>query len=614
MLNMEHGSGSLGSLILVVTISFVIPILLYHLRLRVIPVVVAEILAGILIGKSGLDLVGNDPWVELLSLLGFIYLMFLSGVEIDFSSFSKQKNSTLKKYRPMTVAVIIFLGIFVLSGVMSWGLVALGLVNRAFLTTLIIGTISLGVVVPVLKERKMLQSNLGQTLLLITVLADFFTMILLAFYVSFLSRNMTKLVFLLMFFLLVILIYQFVKRFASGKVFQVLGESSIQFGTRAIFTLIMAIVFLSESLGVENILGAFLAGMIVSLMRPKKEFIHQLESFGYGFLIPIFFVMVGAKLDLTYLFKDTKILMAIPLLLLVMFLAKMIPMLILRKWFSWRDVISSGILLSSKLSLVIAAATLALDLHIIGESFHGALIMVAILSCLLFPTLFNKLAPVVTENKQSIAIIGLNHITLPVAQDFMKEDMYLIRVFTANDFEESSRGHEPPISEFVQVLKKMTEPLLKQSGAFDADILVFATMDDAFNIHMARKLKAESDKRVLVRIESPETQREILNEGFEVFSTLYAARTVLRALIDSPGALKLLSEEEGTIFEVSIQHLPYRSTFLRQLPNLENLLILRIYRGQSYLIPHGNTEIRLGDRLLVSGPPEHIEAFRAAVS
>ena len=197
--------------------------------------------------------------------------MFLSGVEIDFSSFSKQKNTTLKKYQPMTVAIIIFLGIFVLSGVMSWGLVALGLVNRAFLTTLIIGTISLGVVVPVLKERKMLQSNLGQTLLLITVLADFFTMILLAFYVSFLSRNMTKLVLLLLFFLLVILIYKFVKRFAAGKVFQVLGESSIQFGTRAIFTLIMAIVFLSESLGVENILGAFLAGMIVSLMRPKKN-------------------------------------------------------------------------------------------------------------------------------------------------------------------------------------------------------------------------------------------------------------------------------------------------------------------------------------------------------
>ncbi|WP_167355915.1 TrkA C-terminal domain-containing protein [Paenibacillus oryzisoli] len=105
-----------------------------------------------------------------------------------------------------------------------------------------------------------------------------------------------------------------------------------------------------------------------------------------------------------------------------------------------------------------------------------------------------------------------------------------------------------------------------------------------------------------------------MNEGFEVFSTHYAARTVLRALIDSLGALKLLSEEEGTIFEVSIQHLPYRSTHLRQLPKLENLLILRVYLGQSYLIPHWKYRIRLGDRLLVSGPPEQVEAFRAVVS
>lgn len=611
---MEHANGSLGSLILVVTISFLVPILLYHLRLRVVPVVVAEIIAGLIIGKSGFNLVGNDPWVELLSLLGFIYLMFLSGVEIDFNSFERKGNSAKKQYQPLSVAIIIFLGIFTLSGLLSWGLVALGLVNRAFLTTLIIGTISLGVVVPVLKERKMLGTSLGQTLLLVTVLADFFTMILLAFYVSFLSRNMSKLLLLLMFFLSVILIYLFVKRFASGKVFQVLGESSIQFGTRAIFTLILAIVFLSESFGVENILGAFLAGIIVSLLRPKREFVHQLESFGYGFLIPIFFVMVGAKLELKYLFADIKILVTIPLLLVVMFLAKIIPMLLLKKWYSWREVISSGILLSSKLSLVIAAATLALDLHIIGESFHGALILVAILSCLLFPILFNKLAAKPTIHKKMISIIGMNHISMPVAQDLLNEDIYTIRVFTANGPEGNTIDDVQQELLFVYHISELNETILKQNGAFEADIIVMATMDDSFNIYLANRVKAESDKRVLVRIEAPDSQAEMVSKGFEVFSTLYAARTVLRALIDSPGALRLLSEEEGTIFEVTIHHLPYRTTFLRQLPRLENILILRIYRGQSYLIPHGNTEIRLDDRLLISGNAEQVEAFRTIVT
>ncbi|UJF32355.1 cation:proton antiporter family protein [Paenibacillus hexagrammi] len=611
---MEHGNGSLGSLILVVTISFLVPILLYQLRLRVIPVVVAEILAGLILGKSGFNLVGSDPWLELLSLLGFIYLMFLSGVEIDFTSFTKQKTSAKKQYQPVVVACVIFVSIFLLSGVLSWGLVWAGFVNRVFLTTLIIGTISLGVVVPVLKERKMVQNDLGQTLLLITVLADFFTMILLAFYVSFLSNNMMRMLLLFLFFFLVTLIYLSVRKFASGKVFQVLSQSTIQFGTRAIFALILAIVFLSESLGVENILGAFLAGVIVSLLRPKKEFVHQLESFGYGFLIPIFFVMIGANLELKPLLTDMKLLLSIPLLLLMMFAAKVIPMMILKKWFSWREVISSGVLLSSKLSLVIAAATLALDLHIISESFHGALILVAILSCLIFPVIYNKMSPKPAERKTTISIVGMNHVSMPVAQELAKEDVYEIHIFTASSSTsattEISNLHEQNI---VRQVSQWNEQTLEQEGALEADMIVLATMDDAFNIRLARRVRAESDKRVLIRVEAPESQQELAAEGFEVFSTLYAARTVLRALIDSPGALKLLSDQDGSISEVTIRHLPMLTTLLRQLPGLENILILRIYRGESYLIPHGNTEIRLGDRLLVSGTPEQVDEFRAKV-
>ncbi|MGG1550477.1 cation:proton antiporter [Paenibacillus ferrarius] len=611
---MEHCGGSLGSLILVVAISFLVPILLYQLRLRIIPVVVAEIVAGLIIGKSGFQLVGNDAWLELLSLLGFIYLMFLSGLEIDFTSFLKKSSGSGGKpgFSPLVVAITIFMGIFLFSGLFAWGLLWFGLVNRVFLTTLIISTISLGVVVPVLKERKLLQTDLGQTLLLITVLADFFTMILLAFYVSLLSRNMSKMLLLLLFFLIVVAIFFIVRRLVSGKVFQILGRSSIQFGTRAIFALILMIVFLSESLGVENILGAFLAGTIVSLLRPKKEFVHQLESFGYGFLIPIFFVMIGAKLELRPMLTDTRVLLTIPVLLVLMFAAKWLPMLLLKRWYAWREVMSSSILLSSKLSLVIAAATLALDLKMIDATFHGALILVAILSCIVFPVVYNKISPKAEEAKKTITIIGLNHISKPVAQDLAGEDLYSVKVYTSSG-SDAAGGEGEELPGAVHHVSDLQTETLRASGAFEADTIVFATADDDLNCRLAKLLQAGSGKRVLVRVEAPDKQAEMTGEGFEVFSTLYAARTVLRALIDSPGALKLLTEEEGTIFEVTIDHLPYRTTLLHQLPNLENVLILRIYRGESYLIPHGTTEIRLGDRLLLSGSSEAVARFRQSV-
>ena len=84
---MEHGL-SVTSLLIVILVAFLIPIILHKFKLNIIPVVVAEILMGLIIGKSGFNLVETDMSLETLSSLGFIFLMFLSGLEIDFEAFS----------------------------------------------------------------------------------------------------------------------------------------------------------------------------------------------------------------------------------------------------------------------------------------------------------------------------------------------------------------------------------------------------------------------------------------------------------------------------------------------------------------------------------------------
>nr|WGD64599.1 cation:proton antiporter [Bacillus subtilis] len=131
----------------------------------------------------------GDTWLQTLSMLGFIFLMFLSGLEIDFSSFEKGKKKQFLpngKEAPNTFAAasIIFVGIFILSLLLSYGFVLVGFIQNAFLMTLIISTISLGVVVPTLKEERIMNSNIGQIILLVAVIADFTTMILLAVFSS----------------------------------------------------------------------------------------------------------------------------------------------------------------------------------------------------------------------------------------------------------------------------------------------------------------------------------------------------------------------------------------------------------------------------------------------
>nr|MDH3082661.1 cation:proton antiporter [Bacillus subtilis] len=194
------------------------------------------------------------------------------------------------------------------------GFVLAGFIQNAFLMTLIISTISLGVVVPTLKEERIMNSNIGQIILLVAVIADLATMILLAVFSSLYGEDSGNMWLLMILFAAGVVLYFFGRVFKHRSFVQSMSKGTIQIGTRAIFTLIIVLVALSESLGAENILGAFLAGVLVSLLSPNKELVQRLDSFGYGFLIPIFFVMVGVKLDIWTLFQDKTILIMIPLL------------------------------------------------------------------------------------------------------------------------------------------------------------------------------------------------------------------------------------------------------------------------------------------------------------
>lgn len=605
---MESHSSSLVSLMIVVAIAFLVPIVLHRLKLKAIPVVVAEILVGIVVGKSGFNIIAEDPWLELLSMFGLIYLMFLSGLEINFSMLRSTKKNEVR-FKPISASIIVFLGIMVLSFGLSWLIFKIGLIDDPYLMTLIIATISLGVVLPVLKEKRMTETPLGQTILLVTVLSDLSTMILLAVYIALHDDNSQQMLYLLLFFVFVILTYLFIRRFANRKVFEALRRGTVQIGTRAVFALILLFVVLSESLQVEMILGAFLAGVIVSLLAPSKELIHQLDSFGYGFLIPIFFVMVGVNLDLLELFSDFQTILLIPLLLGAIFISKLVPALYLKRWFGWKETMGVGFLLSSTLSLVIAAAAVANNMGLINDSMEGALILVAVISCLTAPILFNAVSPGVEQRKTVIAIVGANHITMPVSQDLIQEG-YTVQLYSAQP--PSSDGKEDRMNRFQVIeVDNLHVDTLKDCGLCNADVVVLGTMDDEVNVKLANFAKEAGVERVIVRVEDPELHESMQQRNeFTLMSTLYASRTLLKALIEHPSAVALITHHDDSVQELTMNNGIYHNVLLRDLPVLNEVLIMRVYRGDTFLIPHGNTQIQLGDRLLVSGNVEQILALK----
>ncbi|MEH7129426.1 monovalent cation:proton antiporter family protein [Neobacillus drentensis] len=605
---------SVISLLFVVTMAFLTPILLHRFKLNYIPVVVAEIIMGLVIGKSGFDVVHEDMWISTLSTLGFIFLMFLSGLEIDFTAFAGRKlreklpNGKIEP-NSFVVAGLIFAGIFIFSLGLSYLFVMAGFIDNAFLMTLIISTISLGVVVPTLKEAHLMKTVIGQIILLVAVIADLVTMILLAVFVSLNESGHGNTWLLLILFAAGIVLYFLGKRFKNRTFIETLSTGTVQIGTRAVFTLIIVLVGLSETVGAENILGAFLAGVLVSLLSPNQDLVHKLDSFGYGFLIPIFFVMVGVNLDIWSLFSEKKLLLLIPLLLIGLLLSKLIPVYILKIWYELKTVIAAGFLLTSTLSLVIAAATIGERLEIITPEMSGTLILVAVITSIITPIVFKKLFPkeVIANKRVSVAFLGANQTTMPVSRE-LKTGLY-DPILYHMQMEKSEKQIANSLFEIVEIPDYSSETLEK-TLVFQSDVVVISTGDERVNATLSVAAKEKGVSRVIARIESPELEENLREHNIEVFSTFMSTKVLLRALIESPTLLNILTNQETGLYEIVMLNKQFNEMSLRRFPFTGDIIFVRIFRGKDSIVPHGDTELLMNDRLIVTGSKEYVDELK----
>src|SRR5690625_766959 len=324
-------------------------------------------------------------------------------------------------------------------------------------------------------------------------------------------------------------------------------------------------------MGVENILGAFLAGVVVSLLSPGREFVHQLESFGYGFLIPIFFVMVGVGFDFASLLANPSALILIPFVLILMFLTRMLPTLLIRRWFPWRETVSSGMLLTSTLSLAIVAATVSLQMGIISESMNSAIVLVSILTCFAAPIFYAKMSPKVEKKQNRLAIIGANRSALRASINFQKNN-YDVTIFSkVQEKLNSENDNKFPIVE----LKQLTlEKLIERNVFQEYDQIIVATSDDELNIKIANYAKDIGYENIIVRIEEPALNKQYIDRGMTVYSSAFSGEMILKAMVYSPSLVHFLTDEDEMIRELALEEIRYDGIPLRKLPFLGDILIL----------------------------------------
>jgi Kef-type K+ transport system membrane component KefB len=406
-----------SGLLIVSAIAFTAPLLLGLAPALRLPAVVLEIVAGIAVGPSGLGWVEVDEPIRVLSLLGLAFLLFLAGLEIEFDRL---------RGRRLALAACGFAVSFVLAVVIGLGLSGIGQVETPLFVAIILVATSLGVVVPVLKDAGQISSDLGQLVIAAASIADFGAVILLSL---FYSREATgtgaQLVLLGGFFLVAFaLMLAFMGAERSRRLsaaFVRLQDTTAQIRVRGAFVLLVGFVALAEWLGLEVILGAFLAGAILTLVDRDRTMTHpqfrtKLEAAGFGIFIPVFFVTSGIQFDLGALFASAETVARVPIFFVALVLVRALPALLYRSTVGPRNTVVAALLQATSLPFIVAGSMIGIELGTIDEATGAALIAAGLLSVLLFPlaalTLLRRGEPTgVGEPKEPLAAGGAGRAT-----------------------------------------------------------------------------------------------------------------------------------------------------------------------------------------------------------
>jgi Kef-type K+ transport system membrane component KefB len=376
---------SFDNLLIVAVIAVAAPLLVgFRPSLR-IPAVVLEIVAGVIVGPSILGWVDVDLPVSILALLGLAFLLFLAGLEIDLHRL---------RGRLLSAALLGFAVTFVLAVMAGGGLAAVGWVSNPLLLGITLSATSLGLVVPVLKDAGEADTDTGQVTIAGASVADFGAVILLSLLFSS-SGGSTggRLVLVVAFVALVvasvIVIMRTGRSMRLGDVLTALQDTTAEIRVRLAVVLLVGFVAVAERFGLESILGAFLAGAVVALVdrdsSSHPQLRTKLEAIGYGFLVPVFFVSSGLRLDLSGLLDSPTALARVPVFLLALLIVRGLPALLYTSTIGRRSALAAALLQATSLPFIVAAAQVGVELGELSTVNAAALVVAGLLSVVLFP-------------------------------------------------------------------------------------------------------------------------------------------------------------------------------------------------------------------------------------
>jgi Kef-type K+ transport system membrane component KefB len=377
---MEFSGGALLVTAVIAVLAPLISEIPIGLRL---PMVAVEVGLGIVVGPQVLGWGSPTGMLALLGYLGLIFLFFLAGMEIDFKAI---------RGKPLALAI----PGWILSVLVAFSIAAIlfrmGIIQAPLLVGVALTTTGIGALMPILRDSGELGTRFGTYVVAAGAMGEFGPIMLLSLL---LTREHTRwlqtalMIFFVIFALVAAGLALAPKPPRAVAYLAKTMNSTSQLPVRISILVLALLISLAEKFGLDMILGAFTAGMIVSLGTAKgkheERLHHRLEAIGYGFLIPMFFVTSGMHFDVHALFASRQALLRLPIFLVLLFVARSVPVVLYRYELPKKDHFAFALYSATSLPLLIAISEIGVQTHRMLPDNAAALVGAGIVSILLFP-------------------------------------------------------------------------------------------------------------------------------------------------------------------------------------------------------------------------------------
>lgn len=362
-----------------------------------LPYVVALLVGGVLVGPHGFDVIEINDGIRLLGEIGLISIMFIAGMETKLSHFmaGKKHISALA----LLNAVIPFITGIAVAAYFGYTDVAVLLVGTIFISS------SITVVLPSLEGAGMMRRHVGQDIIATAIVVDIISFVFLSLVLQ--TVNPVSSLPLPLFYLVALLVI-IALRMMIPKLRKFLyivrpqGQDVFNFEVRWVFALLLGIVVIFQVLGFHPILAAFFAGMMLSDNLQSEEFVEKIKTISYGFFIPIFFVVIGASVNVLVLLEGGVVLALTAAIITGSVISKVLSGYAGARFtgYSHGEALLVGFALTPSLSATLAVVFIGVERGIFDDNIASAIIILSIVTSFVGPFIIERLERLIERREQ----------------------------------------------------------------------------------------------------------------------------------------------------------------------------------------------------------------------